>query len=801
MRAAFRTGAIAAVAAAALIMTGCSADSGSEGVGRRPDRAHLLGLGAQPRQGGRHLERRAPRASRSPSTSRTAATPRSPSCSPPSRPAAARPTWSRPSTRRSRRSSPPTRSPTSPARAQRTLRASSPTACGTRSRSAPTRVYAIPQDTGPMMFYYRDDLFTQLGLTVPTTWDEYAATARALHTADPSKFLGTFSANDAGWFAGLAQQARRRVVVDRRRRLERRHRRGSPPSRSPTTGAAWSRRASSTTSRCTPPSGTRRSTTARRSAGSAPSGRPGVLSGNAADTAGQVEGRAAAAVGRRRSPPATGAARPPRSPSQSKHVDAAAEFATWLNTDPEAVQALVTETRHLPGLDGGRGIRPHRGAGVLQPTSPTSTTSPPRPRRPSRRSTFGPNVNVAYSAYNDAFAKAAEAKSRQAFLDAVDRDAADHGRRPRDERLHRRRVGLAGRVAPKARIETTPGSTRSRYSTGTAGRTRHDRHGRSPARRRRPPAAPRHPPSRSAGRRHLTPWMILAPGIVLFTLFMAAPILYTFVLSLPEGEGEGPRARHGRPDAHVRRPRELRRDAHRPRVPRQRRPGARLRAHPRADHARPGAAVRAAARRPPHRARRASRGSRSSCRTRCRASSRRCSGASSTCRPSARSTGSSSSSAGTTCPRCSRPASSSSRSRTSALWGGVGFNMIVMYTSLQAVPTEIYEAARIDGGIRAADRAAHQDPDHHARAHHDRAVLDDRDPAGVRRADDAAAAHQQPLHDLDAAHEGLPRRVHARRHLLGRRDLGRSSRSPRSRSPSSSSASCSGAPSARRTEP
>ncbi|PJJ71750.1 multiple sugar transport system permease protein [Diaminobutyricimonas aerilata] len=32
-----------------------------------------------------------------------------------------------------------------------------------------------------------------------------------------------------------------------------------------------------------------------------------------------------------------------------------------------------------------------------------------------------------------------------------------------------------------------------------------------------------------------------------------------------------------------------------------------------------------------------------------------------------------------------------------ALWGGVGFNMIVMYTSLRAVPTEIYEAARLDG--------------------------------------------------------------------------------------------------------
>ncbi|WP_436408480.1 carbohydrate ABC transporter permease [Agromyces chitinivorans] len=35
------------------------------------------------------------------------------------------------------------------------------------------------------------------------------------------------------------------------------------------------------------------------------------------------------------------------------------------------------------------------------------------------------------------------------------------------------------------------------------------------------------------------------------------------------------------------------------------------------------------------------------------------------------------------------------------LWGGVGFNMIVMYTSLKAVPQEIYEAARIDGASEA----------------------------------------------------------------------------------------------------
>ena len=32
-----------------------------------------------------------------------------------------------------------------------------------------------------------------------------------------------------------------------------------------------------------------------------------------------------------------------------------------------------------------------------------------------------------------------------------------------------------------------------------------------------------------------------------------------------------------------------------------------------------------------------------------------------------------------------------------AVWGGTGFNMIVLYTALRAVPTELYESARMDG--------------------------------------------------------------------------------------------------------
>ncbi|GIE36046.1 ABC transporter permease [Actinoplanes italicus] len=37
-----------------------------------------------------------------------------------------------------------------------------------------------------------------------------------------------------------------------------------------------------------------------------------------------------------------------------------------------------------------------------------------------------------------------------------------------------------------------------------------------------------------------------------------------------------------------------------------------------------------------------------------------------------------------------------------AVWGGTGFNMIVIYTALRAVPTSLYESARIDGASEVA---------------------------------------------------------------------------------------------------
>jgi multiple sugar transport system substrate-binding protein len=71
------------------------------------------------------------------------------------------------------------------------------------------KVYAIPVDAGPMAMLYRVDLFQKYGLSVPKTWDEYAADAAKIHAADPNAYITDFGTNEeaAGWIQGLMWQA------------------------------------------------------------------------------------------------------------------------------------------------------------------------------------------------------------------------------------------------------------------------------------------------------------------------------------------------------------------------------------------------------------------------------------------------------------------------------------------------------------------------------------------------------------------------------------------------------------------
>lgn len=67
-------------------------------------------------------------------------------------------------------------------------------------------IYNLPMDSGPMALFYNEEVFTRLGVDVPTTWDEYLEAARALHAADPSVYI-TSDNGDAGFTTSMIWQA------------------------------------------------------------------------------------------------------------------------------------------------------------------------------------------------------------------------------------------------------------------------------------------------------------------------------------------------------------------------------------------------------------------------------------------------------------------------------------------------------------------------------------------------------------------------------------------------------------------
>lgn len=69
------------------------------------------------------------------------------------------------------------------------------------------RVYGIPQGIGPSGMMYRQDLFEQHGIDVPTTWDEYLEAARALKAADPDLHIANIASSEFGQWVQEVSQA------------------------------------------------------------------------------------------------------------------------------------------------------------------------------------------------------------------------------------------------------------------------------------------------------------------------------------------------------------------------------------------------------------------------------------------------------------------------------------------------------------------------------------------------------------------------------------------------------------------
>lgn len=68
-------------------------------------------------------------------------------------------------------------------------------------------VYAIPVDGGPMGMLYRQDIFDAAGITVPTTWDEFAAAAQQLRDSGSEAMLTDFPTNGRAYLQALFAQA------------------------------------------------------------------------------------------------------------------------------------------------------------------------------------------------------------------------------------------------------------------------------------------------------------------------------------------------------------------------------------------------------------------------------------------------------------------------------------------------------------------------------------------------------------------------------------------------------------------
>ena len=67
--------------------------------------------------------------------------------------------------------------------------------------------YGVPQDAGPQALTYNKARFDELGIAVPTTWEEFAEAAEKVHEADPDTYITTFAPDDFGGLAAFAQQA------------------------------------------------------------------------------------------------------------------------------------------------------------------------------------------------------------------------------------------------------------------------------------------------------------------------------------------------------------------------------------------------------------------------------------------------------------------------------------------------------------------------------------------------------------------------------------------------------------------
>ncbi|MCW2878692.1 MAG: extracellular solute-binding protein family 1 [Sphaerisporangium sp.] len=268
------------------------------------------------------------------------------------------------------------------------------------------KVYGIPQDVAPLMLFYRADVFKKYGLSVPTTWDQYAQEAADLHKKAPKVSMTNFDAGDPGWFTGLVQQAgadwwttsgtswhvaingpQSKKVADYWEKLVR----SGVIEKNPSFSPQWNKQMND-------------GTLATWISGA---WAPAQLGGIAPATKGKwtvaplpawTAGDATTGIWGGSATTVT---------SDSKHPAEAAKFASWLNTDAAAITAQIQHINIYPAATSGRSLPILKSAPPFFPNQP-AFYDVVKQVAPSARgfSMWGPDVTVAFSGYTDSFGAA-----------------------------------------------------------------------------------------------------------------------------------------------------------------------------------------------------------------------------------------------------------------------------------------------------------------------------------------------------------------------------------------------------------
>ncbi|MFF4622851.1 ABC transporter substrate-binding protein [Nonomuraea jabiensis] len=268
------------------------------------------------------------------------------------------------------------------------------------------QVYGVPQDIGPMAFTYRKDLFDKYGVKVPTTWAEYAKAAEQIHKKDPDAYIASFAANQLEFFAAQATQAGAqwwstdgnawKVGID------------SEPSLK--TADFWEDLVKRDLVKVEPlltPEWNAQVNKGKILSWAAAAWAPSVIYSVAPDTAGKWETAPLPqwTPGNPAVPFLGGSAY--LVPAKSKHAEEAAAFAAWLGASDEGSKLQLTLDIYPGGNAGRQATLTHEPPKLMPQQKDFYRVTDQVIKNTTIPVTWGPNVNIAQSAFGDALNKAA----------------------------------------------------------------------------------------------------------------------------------------------------------------------------------------------------------------------------------------------------------------------------------------------------------------------------------------------------------------------------------------------------------